>query len=83
MAICFAVIALVPGMTTMVVPFLLVYGVSYFFTEFGPNMTTFVLPSEVFPVSMRATGHGISAGIGKLGAFIGVFLFPLLQTSLA
>ena len=68
-------------MTTMVVPFLLVYGVSYFFTEFGPNMTTFVLPSELFPVSMRTTGHGISAGVGKLGAFIGVFLFPVLQTS--
>jgi MFS family permease len=82
MALCFAVIALVPGMTTMVVPFLLVYGVSYFFTEFGPNMTTFVIPSEVFPVSMRATGHGISAGVGKFGAFIGVFLFPVLQTSL-
>jgi MFS transporter, PHS family, inorganic phosphate transporter len=82
MAACFTVIALVPGMTTMVVPFLLVYGVSYFFTEFGPNMTTFVLPSELFPVSMRTTGHGISAGIGKLGAFIGVFLFPVLQTSL-
>jgi PHS family inorganic phosphate transporter-like MFS transporter len=69
-------------MTTTVAPFLLVYGVSYFFTEFGPNMTTFVLPSELYPVTMRATGHGISAGIGKLGAFIGVFLFPLLQTSL-
>jgi MFS family permease len=82
MALCFAVIALVPGMTTMVVPFLLVYGVSYFFTEFGPNMTTFVLPSELYPVTMRTTGHGISAGIGKLGAFIGVFLFPILQTSL-
>ena len=82
MALCFAVIALVPGMTTMVAPFLLVYGVSYFFTEFGPNMTTFVLPSELYPVTMRTTGHGISAGIGKLGAFIGVFLFPVLQTSL-
>jgi MFS family permease len=82
MALCFAVIAVVPGMTTMVVPFLLVYGVSYFFTEFGPNVTTFVIPSEVFPVTMRATGHGISAGIGKLGAFIGVFLFPVLQSSL-
>ena len=69
-------------MTTMVVPFLLVYGVSYFFTEFGPNMTTFVMPSELYPVTMRATGHGISAGIGKLGAFIGVFLFPLLNDSL-
>jgi MFS transporter, PHS family, inorganic phosphate transporter len=82
MGLCFAVIALVPGMTTMVVPFLLVYGVSYFFTEFGPNMTTFVIPSEVYPVTMRATGHGISAGIGKFGAFIGVFLFPVLQSSL-
>jgi PHS family inorganic phosphate transporter-like MFS transporter len=82
MALCFAVIAAVPGMTTMVVPFLVVYGVSYFFTEFGPNMTTFVLPSELYPVAMRATGHGISAGIGKLGAFIGVFLFPVLQTTL-
>jgi MFS family permease len=82
MAACFGVIAAVPGLTTAVAPFLLVYGVSYFFTEFGPNMTTFVLPSELYPAAMRATGHGISAGIGKLGAFIGVFLFPVLQSSL-
>jgi PHS family inorganic phosphate transporter-like MFS transporter len=82
MALCFVIIAVVPGLTTMVIPFLLVYGVSYFFTEFGPNMTTFVMPSELYPVSMRATGHGISAGVGKFGAFIGVFLFPVLQTSL-
>ncbi|MGH3233035.1 MAG: MFS transporter [Streptosporangiaceae bacterium] len=82
MALCFLIIAVIPGMTTVVVPFLLVYGVSYFFTEFGPNMTTFVLPSELYPVTMRATGHGISAGVGKFGAFVGVFLFPVLQTSL-
>jgi MFS transporter, PHS family, inorganic phosphate transporter len=82
MALCFLIIGAVPGMTMTVAPFLIVYGVSYFFTEFGPNMTTFVLPSELYPVSMRATGHGISAGVGKLGAFIGVFLFPVLQSSL-
>lgn len=82
MAVCFFVIAAVPDMTTMVGPFVLVYAVSYFFTEFGPNVTTFVIPSEVYPVDMRATGHGISAGVGKLGAFIGVFLFPVLQSSL-
>ena len=82
MALCFAIIGLVPGLTAAVAPFLLVYGISYFFTEFGPNMTTFVMPSEVFPVTMRATGHGISAGVGKLGAFIGVFLFPVLSASL-
>ncbi len=82
MGLCFAVIALVPGMTTAVLPFLAVYGLSYFFTEFGPNMTTFVMPGELYPVSVRATGHGISAGIGKLGAFVGVFLFPVLKDNL-
>ncbi|HXW43562.1 MAG TPA: MFS transporter [Streptosporangiaceae bacterium] len=82
MALCFLIIGVVPGMTTTIAPFLIVYGISYFFTEFGPNVTTFVLPSELFPVSMRTTGHGLSAGIGKLGAFIGVFLFPVLQTTL-
>ena len=34
------------------------------------------------PRSMRTTGHGIAAGIGKLGAFIGVFLVPQLQKSI-
>jgi PHS family inorganic phosphate transporter-like MFS transporter len=82
MGLSFLVIGAVPGLTTTVAPFLVVYGVSYFFTEFGPNMTTFVMPSELYPVEMRATGHGISAGVGKLGAFIGVFLFPLLQGGL-
>jgi MFS family permease len=82
MGACFAVIGLVPGMTTAVAPFLIVYGISYFFTEFGPNVTTFVLPGELFPTQVRATGHGISAGIGKFGAFVGVFLFPVLQDSL-
>jgi len=82
MGACFAVIGLIPGITAAVVPFLLAYGISYFFTEFGPNVTTFVLPGELFPTRFRATGHGISAGVGKLGAFIGVSLFPVLQHSL-
>ena len=82
MGLCFAVIGLVPGLTADVLPFLAVYGISYFFSEFGPNVTTFVLPGELYPVSVRATGHGISAGVGKFGAFVGVFLFPVLQSSL-
>jgi hypothetical protein len=62
-----------------VAPFLGIFGLSYLFIEFGPNSTTFVLPSELFPVRARTTGHGISAGLGKLGAFVGVFLVPSLQ----
>ncbi|HEX4434475.1 MAG TPA: MFS transporter [Acidimicrobiales bacterium] len=79
MAACFLILAAIPALTQYVAPFLLIFGLSYFFVQFGPNMTTFVLPSEVFPVSMRTTGHGIAAGIGKLGAFVGVFLVPVLQ----
>ncbi len=78
MAVAFALIGLVPGITSMVGPFLILYGISYFFTEFGPNTTTFVYPSEIFPVSTRTTGNGIAAAAGKTGAFIGVFAFPFL-----
>ena len=39
-------------------------------------------PGKVACAAGAAIGHGISAGVGKLGAFIGVFLFPILQTSL-
>ena len=79
MAVLFVTLAAVPPLTEHVGPFLALLGLSYFFIEFGPNTTTFVLPSEVFPVSVRTTGHGISAGIGKLGAFVGVFLVPVLE----
>jgi MFS transporter, PHS family, inorganic phosphate transporter len=79
MALTFAVIALVPNVETFVLPFLIVYGISYFFTEFGPNSTTFVYPAELFPVKGRTTGHGIASSAGKLGGFIGVFLFPIFM----
>jgi MFS transporter, PHS family, inorganic phosphate transporter len=80
MAAAFLCLWAIPSLTTTVAPFIAIFGVSYFFTEFGPNTTTFVLPSEVFPVEVRTTGHGIAAGIGKLGAFVGVFLVPTLDT---
>ena len=80
MGACFIALGLIPGITHSIMPFLLLYGLSYFFTEFGPNVTTFVIPTEVYTVNGRTTGHGISAGIGKLGAFIGVFTFPVLTT---
>jgi hypothetical protein len=69
----------VPGLTTTVAPFVAIFGLSYFFIQFGRNTTTFVLPSEVFPTRFRTTGHGIAAGVGKAGAFAGVFLVPQLE----
>jgi MFS transporter, PHS family, inorganic phosphate transporter len=81
MGICFLLIGLIPGVTVNAVPFVLLYGVSYFFTEFGPNTTTFIYPAELFPLEVRTTGHGISAAAGKLGAFAGAYLFPVMLAS--
>lgn len=82
MALAYAVLWLAPGITTLPIDFLLVYAVSYFFIEFGPNSTTFVFPSEVFPVTVRGWGFGISASTGKLGAAVAAFLFPVLLVQL-
>lgn len=35
-----------------------------------------VKPSEIFPVKVRTTGHGIATAMGKLGGLLGVFTFP-------
>ncbi len=78
MAICYGVIGLVPEITTHLPLFILLFGLSFFFINFGPNTTTFLIPSEIFPTSIRATAHGLSAAIGKVGAFMGAFLLPLI-----
>ena len=82
MGLAFLLIGVIPGVTVAVVPFLVLFGISYFFAEFGPNSTTFVLAGECFPTAARTTGHGISAGVAKLGAFIGVYAFPHLTAAL-
>lgn len=55
---------------------LFVFGLTFFFTNFGPNTTTFIIPSEIYPSAVRATCHGISAAAGKFGAIIGAAGFP-------
>ncbi|GMI66446.1 phosphate transporter 1;7 [Hibiscus trionum] len=58
--------------------FVLLYSFTFFFANFGPNATTFVVPAEIFPARLRSTCHGISAASGKLGAMVGAFGFLYL-----
>jgi len=55
--------------------FVVMYSLTFFFANFGPNATTFVVPAEIFPARLRSTCHGISAAAGKAGAIIGAFGF--------
>jgi MFS transporter, PHS family, inorganic phosphate transporter len=75
-------IGLVPGLTSSVLPFALVFGTSSFFLSFGPNAGTMVFAAESFPVSVRTTGHGLSAGLGKVGAYLGALEGPILLAHL-
>jgi len=50
--------------------FIVLYALTFFFDDFGPNTTTFIIPSEIFPTSSRATCHGISAAMGKVRAVV-------------
>jgi PHS family inorganic phosphate transporter-like MFS transporter len=59
---------------------LALYVLAQFFFNFGPNATTFITPAEIFPTRVRSTGHGFSAGMGKLGAvFAQIFFAPMIK----
>ncbi|KAJ3681727.1 hypothetical protein LUZ60_014300 [Juncus effusus] len=58
--------------------FIVMYAFTFFFANFGPNSTTFIVPAEIFPARLRSTCHGISAASGKVGAIIGSFGFLYL-----
>lgn len=55
--------------------FVVMYSLTFFFANFGPNTTTFIVPAEIFPARLRSTCHGISAASGKAGAIVGAFGF--------
>lgn len=55
---------------------------SSFFGQLGPNATTFLIPTEIFPTELRTVGHGIAAASGKLGALTASILFNYVSNDL-
>jgi len=51
--------------------------------NYGPNISTYVLPTRVFPKCVQSTFHGFSSACGKLGALAGTLLFPVLRGKLS
>jgi PHS family inorganic phosphate transporter-like MFS transporter len=56
-----------PARTPLVV---FLYVISMIFFQIGPNFTTYIIPSELFPTQLRCTALGISAAAGKAAAVI-------------
>lgn len=53
-----------------------------FFINFGPGITTYLLPAKLYNPEFKATGHGLTAGAGKFGAFLGAILLPIFQAKM-
>jgi MFS family permease len=58
--------------------FAVVYGIFLSFGEFGPGNCLGVLASKTGPTAVRGQYYGIAAAIGKIGAFIGTWAFPVM-----
>ncbi|CAM9669015.1 unnamed protein product, partial [Hapterophycus canaliculatus] len=76
MALLFGLIGLSFGLLSRHAALLMLfYSLTFFFSNFGPNSTTFMLPSLTFPDQVRGSLNGISAAAGKFGALMGSLLF--------
>ncbi|KAF1836806.1 MFS general substrate transporter [Decorospora gaudefroyi] len=49
---------------------IVLYVLSHIAFNLGPNVTTFIIPAEIFPTRYRCTCHGIAAASGKLGSWV-------------
>lgn len=86
--LCMAVLAVVlAGMWTSLADpdeqqtaFFLICAALTFFTNAGVNITSFVLPSQLFEKHHRASLNGVSAASGKLGAVVGAYGLDLLDS---
>jgi len=58
-----------------------VYCCLLFSLNYGPNVSTYLLPAQTYPIEIRSTMNGASAAMGKIGAFVGVYMFGPLAAS--
>ncbi|RMZ73914.1 phosphate transporter [Pyrenophora seminiperda CCB06] len=60
---------------------IVLYALSHIAFNLGPNVTTFIIPAEIFPTRYRCTCHGIAAASGKLASWVvQIFLAYAFQT---
>lgn len=63
-----------------VAAFAVVYGIFLSFGEFGPGNCLGVLAAKSGPTAVRGQYYGIAAATGKIGAFVGTWVFPVMIT---
>ncbi|KAF8199592.1 putative metabolite transporter [Pholiota molesta] len=63
-------------LTDNIAAFAVVYGIFLSFGELGPGNCLGLLASKSSPTAVRGQFYGTAAAVGKVGAFIGTWVFP-------
>ncbi|RAO71611.1 uncharacterized protein BHQ10_007623 [Talaromyces amestolkiae] len=71
-----------PSAHTGTAGLMVMFTLTQFTLNIGPNATTFLIPAEVFPTRVRGTAHGISAAAGKCGAVLTAFAFGSVEDAI-
>ncbi|KAK9460809.1 major facilitator superfamily domain-containing protein [Lipomyces oligophaga] len=58
--------------------FVVIYGIFQTLGEFGPGDCIGLLASKTCATSIRGQYYGIAAAVGKIGAFVGTYVFPII-----
>ncbi|KAI5304565.1 hypothetical protein KEM56_006337 [Ascosphaera pollenicola] len=59
--------------------FVVVYGIFLALGEFGPGDNLGLVASKSCATGVRGQYYGIAAAFGKIGAFVGTYVFPVIQ----
>lgn len=54
----------------------LLFAAGLFSANIGPGIMILLYPGELFPTSLRGVGVGLSVAASRIGAILGVFVFP-------
>lgn len=72
---------LFPVLKKSIAGFVIIYGIFMTMGEFGPGNNIGVLASKTSATSIRGTYYSVAAAIGKIGAFVGTYIFPIIIKS--
>lgn len=59
--------------------FAVVYGIFLSLGELGPGNNIGLLAAKTCATGVRGRYYGIAAAVGKIGAFVGTYVFPVIQ----
>ncbi|KAF5719706.1 GIT1 [Fusarium mundagurra] len=67
--------------STQIAAFAVVFGIFQALGELGPGNNIGLLAAKTCATGVRGRYYGIAAAVGKIGAFVGTYVFPYIQAA--